>query len=76
MRWVSLMFTKFMVNDIECNIWWSVWISIADKNRFPNVTYNWENEAKNLIREADKAMYQVKNSGKWAFCYYTDIIDN
>lgn len=70
---LKVLHSKFMVNGIECVIGWSVWITIADKNRFPNVTYNRDQETTNLIKEADKAMYEVKNTGKWSFMYYHDI---
>lgn len=71
---LNVLHSKFMVNDIECVIWWSVWITIADKNRFPNVSYNREHETINLIKEADQAMYEVKNSGKWSFMYFSELI--
>lgn len=59
---------EFVIAKISCTVWASIWVSITNADDL--IDWNCEQLAEKLLKQADDAMYRVKNSWKWAYCFF------
>ena len=59
---------NFNIAKISCKVWASIWVSITNADEL--IDWDCDQLAENLLKQADDAMYKVKNSWKWAYCFF------
>lgn len=58
----------FNLAKISCKVGASIWVSITNADDL--IDWNCEQLAEKLLKQADDAMYRVKNGGKWTYCFF------
>ncbi|MEF2175802.1 MAG: diguanylate cyclase [Candidatus Absconditabacteria bacterium] len=59
---------EFVIAKISCTVGASIGVSITNADDL--IDGNCEQLAEKLLKQADDAMYRVKNSGKGAYCFF------